>query len=68
MIASLERPAAVDEREEFASDPGEERIALFLPDGSAAAVRELWISAGARVSRISIDPLLGEVRRSEPRR
>jgi hypothetical protein len=31
-------------------------------------VRELWISAGARVSRISIDPLLGEVRRSEPRR
>jgi prepilin-type N-terminal cleavage/methylation domain-containing protein len=68
VIASLERPAAVDEREEFASDPGEERIALFLPDGSAAAVRELWISAGARVSRISIDPLLGEVRRSEPRR
>jgi len=68
VIASLERPAAVDEREEFASDPGEERIALFLPDGSAAAVRELWISAGARVSHISIDPLLGEVRRSEPRR
>lgn len=68
VIASLERPAAVDERDEFASDPGEERIALFLPDGSAAAVRELWISAGARVSRISIDPLLGEVRRSEPRR
>lgn len=68
VIASLERPAAVDERDEFASDPGEERIALFLPDGSAAAVRELWISAGARASRISIDPLLGEVRRSEPRR
>lgn len=68
VIASLERPAAVDERDEFTSDPGEERIALFLPDGSAAAVRELWISAGARASRISIDPLLGEVRRSEPRR
>ncbi len=67
VVASLERPADVDERDEFAGDPGEERIALFLPDGSAAAVRDLWISAGARVSRVTIDPLLGEVRRSEPR-
>lgn len=67
VVASLERPADVDGRDEFASDPGDERIALFLPDGSAAAVRDLWISAGARASRVTIDPLLGEVRRSETR-
>lgn len=67
VVASLERPAEVDGRDEFAADPGEERVALFLPDGSAAAVRDLWISAGARASRVTIDPLLGEVRRTEPR-
>jgi hypothetical protein len=63
MHAGTEAPLNADERSEFSTAVGDERIALFLPDGSAAAVRELWISAGARAVRISIDPLLGEVRR-----
>ena len=59
----VEPPATEDVRSEFAASAGDERIALFLPDGSAAAVRELWITDGARAARIAIDPLLGEVRR-----
>lgn len=61
--AGVEPPATEDVRSEFAASAGDERIALFLPDGSAAAVRELWITDGARAARIAIDPLLGEVRR-----
>ncbi len=61
--AGVEPPAKEDVRSEFAASAGDERIALFLPDGSAAAVRELWITDGARAARIAIDPLLGEVRR-----
>lgn len=63
MHAGTEVPAIETERSEFSAAAGDERIALFLPDGSAAAVRELWIQAGARVTRIAIDPLFGEVRR-----
>ena len=63
MHAGTEAPSSEAERSEFSTAAGDERIALFLPDGSAAAVRELWIQAGARSTRISIDPLFGEVRR-----
>ena len=63
MHAGTEAPSSEVERSEFSTAAGDERIALFLPDGSAAAVRELWIQAGARSTRISIDPLFGEVRR-----
>jgi hypothetical protein len=63
MHAGTETPSSEAERSEFSAATGDERIALFLPDGSAAAVRELWIQAGARSTRISIDPLFGEVRR-----
>jgi poly(3-hydroxybutyrate) depolymerase len=63
MHAGTEAPSSQEERSEFSAAADDERIALFLPDGSAAAVRELWIQAGARSTRISIDPLFGEVRR-----
>ena len=63
MHAGTEAPSSEEERSEFSAAADDERIALFLPDGSAAAVRELWIQAGARSTRISIDPLFGEVRR-----
>lgn len=66
IVAGTEPPEAEGIRAEFsAAGEVEERIALFLPDGSAAAVRELWISRGGRTARISIDPLLGEVRRTD---
>lgn len=63
--ASVDAPVAIDVRQEFASSGADDRIALFLPDGSAAAVRSLWISAGSRIAQINIDPLLGEVRRND---
>ena len=62
-VAGTEPPAELDARPEFTPAEGDVRLALFLPDGSAAAVRELWITDGARAARIAIDPLLGEVRR-----
>jgi hypothetical protein len=58
--------AALAARPEFAAAAGNERVAIFLPDGSAAAARDLWVSAGGRAARLRIDPLLGEVVRSEP--
>ncbi|MFO0961351.1 MAG: prepilin-type N-terminal cleavage/methylation domain-containing protein [Phycisphaerales bacterium] len=58
--------AALLARPEFAAASGPERIAIFLPDGSAAAARDLWVTAGGRAARLRIDPLLGEVSRSEP--
>ena len=63
--AGAQPPQQADERAEFSASAGDERIALFLPDGSAAAVRPLWIGMGARSARIDIDPLLGEVRRAD---
>lgn len=62
-LAGTEPPAQADERPEFAPSEGDVRLALFLPDGSAAAVRDVWVSAGGRAERIAIDPLLGEIRR-----
>jgi hypothetical protein len=61
MHAGTEAPLSEEERSEFSAAADDERIALFLPDGSAAAVRESWIQAGARSTRIYIDPLFGEV-------
>lgn len=70
IVAGTEPPPDEDLRSEFSAAAGDERIALFLPDGSAAAVRELWITGGTRAARMVIDPLLGEVRRVDgaPRR
>jgi prepilin-type N-terminal cleavage/methylation domain-containing protein len=61
--AGTDAPARDDERPEFAPAQGDVRLALFLPDGSAAAVRDVWVTAGPRAGRIAIDPLLGEIRR-----
>lgn len=66
IVAGTEPPVEEGIRAEFSpADADDERVALFLPDGSAAAVRDLWISRGARVARLTVDPLLGEVRRSD---
>lgn len=65
-VAGTEPPAELDARPEFTPAEGDVRLALFLPDGSAAAVRDVWVSAGRRTERIAIDPLLGEIRREAP--
>lgn len=58
MTASVEAPAESDERAEF-NGGTEGRVALFLPDGSATATRGCWLSTGARIVRLDVNPLLG---------
>ena len=45
------------------------RIALFLPDGSATAVRGVWVvqDGGARMARVEVDALLGRAVRRDLR-
>lgn len=45
------------------------RIALFLPDGSATAVRGVWVvqDGGARMARVEVDALLGRAVRRDVR-
>ena len=66
IVAGTEPPGDAGMRAEFSPAGADgERVALFLPDGSAAAVRGLWIWRGTRIARLTVDPLLGEVRRSD---
>lgn len=64
ITASVQRPQHSAERAEF-NDAIEGRVALFLPDGSATAVRGFWLMTGMRAARVDIDPLLGHATRRE---
>ncbi len=64
--ATIGNAPNAQERPEFELADETGRIALFLPDGSAVAARQLTLYSEHAAIRFTIDPLLGEIHRGTP--